>query len=199
MRKFLKVFSFILLIAVSGIMLSSCGGDAEPIATEEFDGYAVSIEKDAQGSLYGKIISAQIPDSEVNVVIPSVTPKNVPIKAIAGLVFYRVKLTSVVIPEGVETVESFAFGYCEGLETVELPSTITNIGEYAFANISSLKCIEIKADKPPKLGGYAFKALNEKSKEKDKYEIPKDLEIKVPNADAYKQASVWAEYAARIK
>ncbi len=52
------------------------------------------------------------------------------------------KLTSIVIPEGVHTIEAMAFYGCENLETVSLPNTLIEIYDAAFAS-TKLKCITI--------------------------------------------------------
>ena len=45
------------------------------------------------------------------------------------------KITSVVIPEGVETIEAYAFKYCFKLKSVTLPNTLKKIGESAFYDV----------------------------------------------------------------
>ena len=47
-------------------------------------------------------------------------------------------VTSVVIPEGVETIEKYAFYNCEALRSVQLPSTCKTVEKYAFANCTLL-------------------------------------------------------------
>ena len=48
-----------------------------------------------------------------------------------------------VIPEGVKSIEKFAFYRCEGLTSVTLPSTLESIGKYAFESCISLSEITI--------------------------------------------------------
>lgn len=43
-------------------------------------------------------------------------------------------LRSIVIPEGIETIESSTFTGCTSLESVQLPSTLKHLGEWAFRN-----------------------------------------------------------------
>src|SRR5580658_7209067 len=47
-------------------------------------------------------------------------------------------ITQVNVPEGVTTIDDFAFGSGENLETVNLPSTLTNIKNGAFWNCNVL-------------------------------------------------------------
>ena len=51
--------------------------------------------------------------------------------------------TSIIIPEGVTIIPEYCFDGCEKLESITLPSTIKEIGEYAFCACSSLTSIEI--------------------------------------------------------
>ena len=50
-------------------------------------------------------------------------------------------ITSVIIPEGVETIDQFAFANLTALETVVLPSTLKNIGYGAFFGCTSLHTV----------------------------------------------------------
>ena len=52
-------------------------------------------------------------------------------------------ITSVVIPDGVETIEKYAFYNCKILEKVTLPDTLKSIGEQAFASCSVLRNINL--------------------------------------------------------
>lgn len=52
-------------------------------------------------------------------------------------------LTSVTLPEGLKTIGSSAFAWCENLVTVNIPSTVTTIGMHAFLNCSSLTSVKI--------------------------------------------------------
>ena len=65
------------------------------------------------------------------------------------------EITSVVIPEGVTTIEGIAFMGCTNLETVVFPSTLMEIGLYAFADCVSLKNV-VLPDGVVYVGGAAF-------------------------------------------
>ncbi len=66
------------------------------------------------------------------VVIPK-TYKNLPVKKIAYSGFMSRDIVSVIIPEGVETIESYAFSDCTHLVSVTIPSTVTKIEQRAFS------------------------------------------------------------------
>lgn len=60
--------------------------------------------------------------------------------------FYSRLLTSVVIPNSVTTISSWAFGYSDNLKSISLPDSLTYIGEYCF-NGSGITSITL----PPSL------------------------------------------------
>src|SRR3712207_2908025 len=61
-----------------------------------------------------------------DMVIPATTPEGVAIKRIGDNAFYRRGLTSVVIPDTVETIGYDAFGVCK-LTEVKLPAALVGI------------------------------------------------------------------------
>ncbi|MDE7095369.1 MAG: leucine-rich repeat protein, partial [Anaeroplasmataceae bacterium] len=63
-------------------------------------------------------------------------------------------ITSVIIPEGVEEIQKFAFYNCTALKKVVLPSTVTKVMEYAFYNNESLE--EINLEQVVVIGARAF-------------------------------------------
>ena len=70
-------------------------------------------------------------------------------------------LTSVSLPEGVASIDKYAFAYCDALSSVRLPSTLTAIAPSAFSLCSSLTDITCKAMTAPALGQEAFSYLKE--------------------------------------
>lgn len=57
--------------------------------------------------------------------------------SIGRYAFSESSITSVVIPEGVETISSYAFYNCNALKSIQLPSTLRTIEGNAFENISN--------------------------------------------------------------
>ena len=102
---------------------------------------------DENGNKYISI--ADYNGSSTNVVIPSsinVDGENISVKAIADNVFYdNETITSIIIPDSVTTVGSFAFYGCFNLTTITIGenSQLTTIGESAFDDCSSLTSIYI--------------------------------------------------------
>ena len=54
------------------------------------------------------------------------------LKTIPRQCFMFCKFVSLVIPEGVESIEAFALRYCSSLKSVHLPQSLKNIGPYQF-------------------------------------------------------------------
>jgi hypothetical protein len=64
-------------------------------------------------------------------------------------------LTSLVIPSGVASIDSYTFASCSNLTNVALPATITNIGYSAFSHCSSLTALVVP-DAVSKIESTAF-------------------------------------------
>ena len=67
----------------------------------------------------------------------------------------RTDITSVVISEGVKSIEDDAFSGCTGLTSVTIPYSVTSIGDWAFLGCTSLTSITIP-DSVISIGGSAF-------------------------------------------
>lgn len=58
--------------------------------------------------------------------------------------FYNYRnLQSIVLPNGITTIDSHAFNYCVSLTSITIPNTVTTIGEYAFSNCNSLASVTL--------------------------------------------------------
>lgn len=68
------------------------------------------------------------------------------VTGIGNEVFSNKSLTSVTIPNGVETIGKRAFYECYSLRSVKLPETITSIGDDAFQNCNMLDTISIPSN-----------------------------------------------------
>jgi len=79
----------------------------------------------------GRILKGSI-TTRKNLVIPF-SVKGVLVKEISALSFAGCQLTSVEIPDSVETIGEFAFLWND-LTSVEIPNSVTKIGKGAFRN-----------------------------------------------------------------
>lgn len=62
-----------------------------------------------------------------------------------GAFFYAQKLTNVVLPVSVTTIENYPFGYCKSLTSYVFPANVTTIGKYVFEYCSGLTSVTIPA------------------------------------------------------
>ena len=84
--------------------------------------------------------------NEGEVVVPS-EYKGLPVTKICTVAFYNSQLTSIVIPEGVKTIDQKAFYNCPNLEKITIPSTVNSLYEAIY------KCPKLKTAGPVG-GGY---------------------------------------------
>jgi hypothetical protein len=100
--------------------------------------------------------------------------------------FYDSNLTTITFAVGsqLETIGEEVF-LLSGLTSIEIPASVTSIGESAFEECTDLKTVTVLATTPPELGDYVFDDCHD------------DLKIKVPagSVNAYKAATNWSEYA----
>ena len=69
--------------------------------------------------------------------------------------FYDSNIESIVIPDSVERIENWAFGFCENLTSIEIPNSVKWIGGDVFAFCENLTSIVIP-DSVKHIGNYAF-------------------------------------------
>ena len=65
------------------------------------------------------------------------------------------EITELVIPDGVTSIDNYAFSGCSGLTSVTIPNSVTTIGEEAFSGCSGLTSVTIPSS-VTSIGSYAF-------------------------------------------
>ncbi len=100
--------------------------------------------------------------------------------------YYCSKLTSIVMPNSITTIEHSAFSQT-GLTSVTIPSSVTNIDMYAFLNYGTIKEVTINATTPPTLGASNFN-LYEAGKTENVLYVPKGSLSVYQNATAWRDA-----------
>ncbi len=78
---------------------------------------------------------------------------------------YKSKITELIIGEGVTTIGSCAFYYCDSLTSVTIPENVTSIGSWAFNQCHMLSKIYWNAKNVTSIGTYAFLSVGEKAPE----------------------------------
>jgi uncharacterized repeat protein (TIGR02543 family) len=68
-------------------------------------------------------------------------------------------LTSITIPSSVTSIGDYAFA-CDALTSIVIPESVTSIGSNAFFYCDALTSIKIEATTPPSVGSYAFPTIN---------------------------------------
>ena len=71
----------------------------------------------------------------------------------------RTGVTEVQVPEGVKVMKAGVFRLCQNINTIYLPSTLTEIGESCFYKTKASE-VHIKATTPPSLGDETFTGLD---------------------------------------
>ena len=99
------------------------------------------------------------------------------------------KFTKLIFGENVTNIGDYAFSDCTSLTSITIPDSVTSIGDYAFCDCTSLKEVYCKPTTPPSGDSNMF------------YNNASGRKIYVPRAsvDDYKAASDWSDYADDIE
>lgn len=117
------------------------------------------------------------------------------LESISNYMFYGCNnLSGVEIPSGVVSIGDGAFNGCKGISSLTIPSSVTTIGIDAFANCYGIAEYHFEATTPPTLTNTGVFS-----------NMASDCVIYVPNSydhsilNAYKSATNWSSFAARIQ
>ncbi len=78
------------------------------------------------------------------------------IKRVHEFCFYQVQIPEIILNEGLESIGSYAFYDCPSIsKSIVIPSTVTNIGEYAF-NKSSIQYVDFRTTQLQEIPDYCF-------------------------------------------
>lgn len=104
--------------------------------------------------------------------------------------FRYTRLTELHLPASLTSIASDAFASCQLLKTVTFSenSALETIGSYVFEYCYALTSVTMKATTPPTLGSNVFSSCNALEK----------IIVPVGCAEAYKSATNWSAYAAKI-
>lgn len=96
-------------------------------------------------------------------------------------------LTSVILPNSVTTIKSYAFSYCKKLTNATLPSSVTKIETAVFTSCSNLTEITILATTPPTLS--STDAISSATT---------TIYIPAGTLSAYQSATNWSSFASKF-
>ena len=112
------------------------------------------VEVTYKGSSYNEFYN----EYNGSVVIPSLVEYGgftYSVTSIGDNAFSSCDLTSIEIPNSVTTIGDYAFVYCSSLTSIQIPNSVTSIGDYVFYYCSSLTSIEIP-NSVTSIGDYTF-------------------------------------------
>lgn len=95
------------------------------------------------------------------------------------------EVKDLVIPDNVTSINSYAFNYCSGLNTITIGSGVKDIKGNAFSNCSDLTDVYCYAENVPNTNTNAFQ---------DSYIDYVTLHVPAPSIDAYKAKSPWKDF-----
>ena len=70
-------------------------------------------------------------------------PTGLPVTEILPYVFFESQITSIKLPDSLETIGEYAFMFCENLKNIEIPESVKYICENAFNSCTAAESITI--------------------------------------------------------
>ena len=115
--------------------------------------------------------------------------KEYPVTRIGNGAFTSPRLRNAIIPDGIIAIGNDAFRDCNTLKTVKLPSTLREVGRFAFANCPKLTTIVCEMQNPHYITSDVFQVWSES---KNEY-MNTSAELYVPEGtkDVYQQTRGW--------
>ncbi len=110
---------------------------------------------------------------------------------------YCYNLKSLIIPNGVKTIGNYAFAGCEKLEKFELPSTLISIGNYVISNCSNLSAVISHFTNPIQISDNTFMNSTWDSSTNTYVYTPSSATLFVPigSKSKYEAITGWTKFA----
>lgn len=96
--------------------------------------------------------------------------------------------SEVQIPSGVTGLGNYCFYQCNALASINIPEGVTSIGALCFYECTSLILATVLPATPPSLGSAVFAGVHSSF----------IIKVQSPYVNAYKTATNWKAYAAKI-
>ncbi len=135
----MKRITSLLLLFIFILSFTSCNGNSDTFVPEEFE-FTIKIPSTKlnfeNGYTFVDLDDGSVMIAEANVSGEVIIPESLGGKKVTvigdGAFFALTELTSVTIPEGVESIGIYAFSDCTLLESVNIPASVWRIAPYAF-------------------------------------------------------------------
>ena len=164
-RLFLFGMMAILLLCITVFTLTACGDNDEPehLHTPDDSGWCtdcgepvsptvgISYELSEDGT-YAEVVSYSGTSARVNI---ASTYNGAPVTGISSHAFKDTAIATVIIPDSVTSIGTYAFAYCDSLTSITIPDSVRSIDSYAFAYCESIASITVP-DGVTTIGSYAF-------------------------------------------
>ena len=187
------------------------------LATEGWDMFADILEGDPMEATvddlkYLYVVSSKTAtvvgradnSSNRNITIPSIVPINgedYSVKSIGNGALRDIDIESLVISSGVETIGKEAFESCWRLKKVDLPSTITSIGDLAFYGIGDLATVISRISSPFEIDKSVFASRQDSHDDgsgnyiSDYIKSPATLYVPLNTGSSYAALEGWNMFA----
>jgi hypothetical protein len=89
-------------------------------------------------------------ERESNTLIAGCINTKIPfgVEEIANIAFRGCKMTAIEIPSSVTAIGAYAFNWCDKLVSVTIPSSVSSIGEWAFYGCDCLSSVKVEMETP---------------------------------------------------
>ncbi len=154
---------FALALVVSLIIVSEQKVQATEVTVTTAEELIFSLNEADHTATLKKVSNAF---NATDVTVPATITHNAvtyAVKKIEFGAFSGRRIESVVIENGIESIESVAFSGCSKLSSITIPSSVTTIGENAFRGCTSLKTVNLPAG-VTKLFGNVFSGCSNLTK-----------------------------------
>ena len=112
----------------------------------EYNGIKYTVLSEPDGGETGEVEVGPNLDARGAITIPAIIVHNgqtYTVTSIGNSAFANRYITSVDIPDSVTSIGDFAFEHCSGLTSVTIPDSVTSIGNYAFSYCTGLTSVTI--------------------------------------------------------